>query len=174
MRSTSWHLCWTHVRHRFTKIVFLLLMSDLCRIPTCGFLKKPPTIVLPTACPQTKPRSTDNDLPAPPTAILCPNAYGRVKEYLKTMLHGQLLCCETHPEDHMHSIFTEMPTMWIVEHLHHQFEVYWCNEWPFSIPVKNGNPLTWWKSLGEHPHAHVLSVQIMWFIFHSMHTDEYF
>ena len=58
----------------------------------------------------------------------------------------------------MHPIFREMDAAQIVDDLSHQMEAYWRNEYPFNIPVKDGNPLAWWKSLSEHVHGHVLSV----------------
>jgi hypothetical protein len=77
------------------------------------------------------------------------------------MLREQLARCEAHPNDHMHPIFREMDAAQIVVDLRHQIEAYWRNEYPFNIPVKDGNPLAWWKSLSEHVHGRVLSVRIM-------------
>ena len=103
-------------------------------------------------------------MPAPnnvPPPIPYPHAYDRVKVYLKNMLREQLACCEAHPDDRKHPIFREMDAAQIMDNLHHQMEAYWHNEYPFNIPVKDGNPLAWWKSLGEHVRGHVLSVHIM-------------
>ena len=71
------------------------------------------------------------------------------------MLHEQLACCEAHTNDHMHPIVREIHTAQIVDDLCHQME------YPFNLPVKDGNPLVWWKSFSDHVHACVLSVHIM-------------
>ena len=77
------------------------------------------------------------------------------------MLCAQLECCKTHPDDHMHPLFKELSVAEIVEELCHQLEAFWHNEYPFNTPVKDGNPLVWWRCFGDHNHAHVLSVSII-------------
>jgi hypothetical protein len=93
--------------------------------------------------------------------ILYLHTYSCVKDYLKNMLREHLAHHKTHHEEHMHPIFTELSPAQIIEDLRHQLEAYWHNEWPFDIPVKDGNPLAWWKSLGKHVHACILSVHIL-------------
>jgi len=45
-----------------------------------------------------------------------------------------------------------------VSGLWHQLEAFWHGEWPFNQQVKDSNPLAWWESLQDHPHARVLAV----------------
>ena len=128
--------------------------------PLADYLKKPPTITIPAAYQQSTPRPA---VVNPPPTLLYPRAYNRVKNYLKDMLRTQLTRHETHPDDRMHPIFTELSAVRIVEDLRHQLEAYWHNEWPFDTPVKDGDPLTWWRNLSDHPHGRVLSVSYYYF-----------
>ncbi|KAH7884294.1 hypothetical protein F5I97DRAFT_1929170 [Phlebopus sp. FC_14] len=42
-----------------------------------------------------------------------------------------------------------------------ELELYWCNEWPFTDPVKDNNIYAWWDALKLHPHAQVLAILAM-------------
>jgi hypothetical protein len=67
---------------------------------------------------------------------------------------------------HITTIFKVLTPAEIVNGLRHQVEAFWRSEWPFNEPIKDGNPLAWWESLQNHPHAHVLAVS---FTFCSIH-----
>ena len=147
-----------HAHSFFKSLLFSIWHPNYIGYPLAYFQIKSPTIILPAINMKNRPIPTPNNVLPP---ILYPNTYDHVKVYLKNMLHKQLACCEAHPNDRKHSIFREMDAAQIVDNLCHQMKSYWHNEYAFNIPVKDGNPLPWWKRLGEHVHVRVLAVQIM-------------
>lgn len=46
----------------------------------------------------------------------------------------------------------------VVEEFRNQLESYWCNEWPFNVPIMDSHPYEWWEVLQSHPHGQVLAV----------------
>ena len=98
--------------------------SPLAGYPLADYLKKPPTITMPMVDQPNTPRPAVINLP---TAFPYPHAYSQVKNYLKDMLHMQLMHCKTHPNDQTHPIFKELSAVQIIDDFHHQLEAYWCN-----------------------------------------------
>jgi hypothetical protein len=116
------------------------------------FLKKPPppgptTIIIPPAAHINGQRVT----PLP-----YPHAHGRVKNFLKDMLREKL---RLFPKGLIEPALKDLSPVQIVDDLRHQLDAYWRNEWPFNQPVKDNDPLAWWKALEDHPYARVLAVR---------------
>ena len=59
----------------------------------------------------------------------------------------------------------------LLDGLRTQLEAYWRDEWPFNQPVKDNDPLSWWKTLAEHPYARVLAVHVKLFCFCLFHLS---
>ena len=93
--------------------------------------------------------------------LLYTNTYSRVKNFLKDLLRKKLAHHQTHPDDPIEPLFKELSPSEVVDSLRHQLEAFWRNEWPFKEPVKDGDPLGWWETLRNHPHAQVLAVRCL-------------
>ncbi|KAG1842728.1 hypothetical protein F4604DRAFT_1689823 [Suillus subluteus] len=118
------------------------------------FLKKPTvnmtTIVIPALSQETGHH----------TLLPYLHAYTCVKDFLKEQLQKDLANYVTNPNSALPaSIFKVLSVAEIASGLCHQTEAFWHDEWPFNQQVKDGNPLAWWESLQNHPHAHVLAMK---------------
>jgi O6-methylguanine-DNA--protein-cysteine methyltransferase len=47
----------------------------------------------------------------------------------------------------------------VVKEFHNQLESYWCDKWPFNVPITDSHPYEWWEVLQSHPHGQVLTVR---------------
>ena len=144
-----------HILFRKKLLLTVSITSALLGYPLSEYLRKPPTITIPAQNQQNTQRPAVGNVSS---TIPYPHAYNRVKDYLKNMLRAQLARCKSHPGDRIHPIFKELSPSQIVEDLRHQLEAFWRGEWPFDMPVKDGNSLAWWESLAMHRHARILAV----------------
>ncbi|KAG2138776.1 hypothetical protein BD769DRAFT_1637810 [Suillus cothurnatus] len=92
------------------------------------------------------------------TPLPYPHAYTRVKDFLKEKLQKDLAHYVANPDSVLAtSIFKVLSAAEVASGLRHQLEAFWHGEWPFNQQVKDGDPLAWWESLQDHPHACVLA-----------------
>ncbi|KAG2079898.1 ribonuclease H-like domain-containing protein [Suillus cothurnatus] len=136
----------------FTNEVYFVAFTLDPRYPNSDFLKKPTanatTIVIPALSQRTGQR----------TPLPYPHAYTRVKDFLKEKLQKDLAHYVANPDSVLAtSIFKVLSAAEVASGLRHQLEAFWHGEWPFNQQVKDGNPLAWWESLQDHPHARVLA-----------------
>ena len=98
------------------------------------------------------------------------NSYSRVKNFLKDMLRETLKLLQK-GSINLKPVFADLSRAQIVDGLRTQLEAYWRDEWPFNQPVKDNDPLSWWKTLAEHPYAQVLAVHVKLFCFCLFHLS---
>lgn len=115
----------------------------------------PPTIRIPARNTVTT-STTTRSLPHP-------RSYERVKNFLKQMLRDMIDCSEHNPssEDALSTLLRETSAATVVDEFRNQLELYWCNEWPFNVPIADGHPYQWWVVLKAHPYARVLAVGLL-------------
>ena len=124
-------------------------------------LKKPTTmsvtLKIPPANPTPSPYEHDVD-----AAESVPHlrAYTRVKGFLKQMLRDIVESAD-HDFDASnpcHRLIKQLGPNKVVSEFRQQLLAFARKEWPFTDPIPHGDVLTWWESLGQHPHARILAV----------------
>jgi hypothetical protein len=104
-------------------------------------------------------QSRDRDVDAA-ESVPHAKAYTRVKEFLKQMLRdiiefaGQKLDAS----NSCHRLVAQLGPSKVVSEFRQQLLAFARQEWPFMDPVSDGDALSWWESLAQHPHARVLAV----------------
>jgi hypothetical protein len=60
-----------------------------------------------------------------------------------------------------HPVLREKAVIKSIKKLKHQIEIFWNGDYPFCIadPEKISDPLDWWRDIGRHDGAKVLSVR---------------
>jgi len=137
-------------RESSTTVFFVFntyLITNYPRHPLADFLKKPTPnpIVIPPV------NQRNNHKPA----LVYPNAYNRLKNFLKDMLCEKL---ERLPMDFIGPAFKNLSCALVVANLRSQLEAFWWNEWLFDQQVEGNDPLAWWRGLEENRSAQVLAV----------------
>ena len=121
-------------------------------------LKKPTTMSVTLKIPPAKQGAYEHEVDV--ESVPHVRAYTRVKGFLKSMLRDII-------ESADHDLDTSNPCYRLVKQLgpnrvvskfHQQLLAFARREWPFTDPISQGDTLTWWESLGQHPHARVLAV----------------
>ncbi|RDB28214.1 hypothetical protein Hypma_001371 [Hypsizygus marmoreus] len=143
----------------FTNDVYFTAFALDPRYPLDDFLEPPvsttsvPMIVIPALDTRTGTRLTQT----------YPQAYEKVKEYLKKVLRGMFEQMKKHPEEaNGEPVLMKLGEAGAARELKHQLLAYWRWEWPFkteeSAAAVPDNPLTWWQGFEQHPHARVLAL----------------
>jgi hypothetical protein len=57
-----------------------------------------------------------------------------------------------------HCLVAQLGPNKVVSEFRRQLLAFARQEWPFIDPIPHGDALSWWESLGQHPHARVLAV----------------
>jgi len=96
----------------------------------------------------------------PTESVSHAKAYTRVKEFLKQMLHD-IIDSVGHNLDASnpcHCLVAKLGPTKVVSEFRQQLLAFARQEWPFTDPIPDGDALSWWELLGQHPHARVLAV----------------
>lgn len=91
-----------------------------------------------------------------------PRAYERLREYLHDMLKPMLQKIQSLADpDVGHPVLREKGISTSANDLKHQIELFWNGEYPFRVVdiEKITDPLGWWRDIGRHDGAKVLSVR---------------
>ncbi len=87
-----------------------------------------------------------------------PNAYERVKKFLKDHLRAINEQMQTHPEASVSSLFRNfnLTPANAAREFKTQVKAYWRGDYPFKHPFKGDDPLEWWNELAFNPNSRVL------------------
>ncbi|KAI0311270.1 ribonuclease H-like domain-containing protein, partial [Amylostereum chailletii] len=108
--------------------------------------------------PETANPSITVPRPGADLSIPHPRSYDRVREYLKTILRPMTEKAEENPAAYIPDVLRRRDEADTVEAFRGQLKAFWMGYYPFNEPVKNGNTLSWWKDLLNHPQADVLAM----------------
>ena len=89
-----------------------------------------------------------------------PNAYERVKKFLKDLLRTIIEQMKKHPEAPLPSLFSNfsLTPAEAAREFKTQIEAYWRGDYPFKHPFTGDDPLRWWNELALNPNSRVLAV----------------
>lgn len=121
-------------------------------------LKKPTTMSVTLKIPPRK-QSRDREMNTT-ESVPHTKAYTRVKEFLKQMLRD-IIDFAAHNLDASnpcHRLVAKLGPSKVVTEFRQQLLAFARQEWPFTDPFPDGDALSWWEALGQHPHARVLAV----------------
>ena len=97
-----------------------------------------------------------------PLTTKYPRAYERLREYLRNMLKPMLERIQNSTDPNIgHPVLREKGVSTSVKDLKHQIELFWNGDYPFRVTeaAKVTDPLDWWRDVGRHDGAKVLSVR---------------
>ncbi|SRR5260221_7082981 len=101
-------------------------------------------------------------MPVPqPLTTKFPRAYERLCEYLRNMLKPMLERIESSTNPTIgHPVLRQKGVIASVRDLKCQIELFWNGDYPFCVTdiEKVTDPLGWWRDIGRHEGAKVLSV----------------
>lgn len=106
--------------------------------------------------------SRSSMLVSQPLTIKYPRAYERLREYLRNMITPMLERIESSTDSTIgHPVLREKGVSTSVRDLKCQIELFWNGEYPFRVIdiEKVTDPLAWWRDIGRHDGAKVLSVR---------------
>src|SRR5215468_10060533 len=93
-------------------------------------------------------KNTTNSRQGTTTQVPFPQAYKKIKDFMKTMLRNIIERMQTHPDEKCNPLFKELGAVALVDQLRVQLEAFWLGQHPFNMPIRDGlNPLEWWKQL---------------------------
>lgn len=121
------------------------------------FLK--PTINIPPQGSCT--HATTGSMEASALATKYSRAYERLREYLRNMLKPMLERIQSSSDLSIgHPVLREKGISTSVKELKQQIDLFWNGEYPFRVTEieKITDPLSWWRDIGRHDGAKVLSV----------------
>ena len=121
-------------------------------------LKKPTTMSVTLKVPAAKQGACEREVDA--ESVPHVRAYTRVKGFLKLMLRD-IIESANHNLDTSnpcHRLVKQLGPNRVVSEFRQQLLAFARREWPFTDPISQGDTLTWWESLRQHPHARVLAV----------------
>lgn len=127
---------------------------------TCSdVLKKPTTMSATLKLPPGKQGLCDRNVDIESVPHM--RAYTRVKEFLKQMLRN-IIESAPGPNHDMsspcHRLVAQLGPTKVVSEFRKQLLAFARQEWPFTDSIRDGDALSWWESLRQHPHARVLAV----------------
>ncbi len=97
-----------------------------------------------------------------PLTTKYPCAYERLREYLRNMIKPMLERIGSSTDSTVgHPVLREKGVSTSVRDLKCQIELFWNGEYPFRVVdvAKVTDPLAWWRDIGRHDGAKVLSVR---------------
>lgn len=93
-----------------------------------------------------------------------PKALRRATDFLKILLRNEVdyfrkresereFERESEASDKEDSLISQLGPKAFITEFQQQLGAYASKQWPFDVPLKDGDTLGWWESLEKHPHA---------------------
>jgi hypothetical protein len=98
------------------------------------------------------------------TNTVHPRALHRAKDFLKILLRNEIAYfCKS--EAQANPLIARLGPVATVAEFRKQLDAYASKQWPFDVPLEDGDTLGWWESLEKHPHARTLAVCLIHYAF---------